>query len=64
MVFFFLVWRRCLGMGGWVVRERGGIGGEVYEAYEVKNIREKLRCLLPEKEKYFFYIHDVITWEK
>jgi hypothetical protein len=32
----------------------------VYEAYEVKNKREKLRCLLlPEKD--FFYIYDVIT---
>jgi hypothetical protein len=50
----------------WVDRwaESEGKGGVwVYEAYEVKNKREKLRCLLLslEKEKYFFNIYDVIT---
>ena len=39
--------------------------GRVYEAYEVKNKRQKLRCLLsPEKEKYFLFIYEVITWGK
>jgi hypothetical protein len=34
----------------------GGDGGRgrVYEAYEVKNKRQKLRCASPEKEKYFY----------
>jgi hypothetical protein len=37
-------------------------GGWVYEAYEVKNNREKLRCLLlRRKKKLLFYIYDVIV---
>jgi len=37
----------------------------VYEAYEVKNKRQKLRCLLlRRKKKYLLFIYEVITWEK
>ena len=33
-------------------------------SYEVKNKRDKLRCLLlQEKEKYLSFIYDVITWD-
>jgi hypothetical protein len=43
----------------------------VYEAYEVKNKRQKLRCLLPRRKKKIifllfmkcFVIYEVITWE-
>jgi len=42
------------------VRERG----RVYEAYEVKNKRQKLRCLLPCRKKNFLFVYEVITWEK
>jgi len=39
--------------------------GRVYEAYEVKNKRQKLRCLLlRRKKKYFLFNYEVITWEK
>jgi len=47
----------------------GGMGGgcgfsEAYEAYEVKNKRQKLRCLLLLRKKIFFlYIYEVITWD-
>jgi hypothetical protein len=51
-------------MGGGVGGGRGRRRGRVYEAYEVKNKRQKLRCLLPEKENYYFFIYDVITWGK
>jgi len=36
----------------------------VYEAYEVKNKRQKLRCLLLRRKKNFFFIDEVITWGK
>jgi hypothetical protein len=36
------------GMGGWV----GGV--KVYEAYELKKKREKLRCLLLRRKKIFY----------
>jgi hypothetical protein len=40
---------------GWAEGEgKGGVW--VYEAYEVKNKREKLRCLLLHREKNFFSI--------
>jgi hypothetical protein len=38
-------------MGGWVGGGRGQEGVRVYEAYEVKNKREKLRCLLLHRKK-------------
>jgi hypothetical protein len=43
-------------MGGWVGEGRGqGVRGvRVYEAYEVKTKREKLRCLLLHRKKIFF----------
>jgi hypothetical protein len=45
-------------------RERAR-GVRVYEAYEVKNKRKKLRCLLLHRKKIFIlYIYDVITWGK
>ena len=32
-------------------------------AYEVKNKREKIRCLLlRQKKNFYIYIYDVITW--
>jgi hypothetical protein len=34
----------------------GGKEGWVYEAYEVKNKRGKLRCLLLHRKKIFFYL--------
>ena len=35
----------------------GGCGfSEAYEAYEVKNKRQKLRCLLLRRKKVFFFI--------
>jgi hypothetical protein len=38
-------------------RERGRREkGRVYEAYEVKNKRQKLRCLLLRRKKNFFYL--------
>jgi len=38
-------------------RERGGGTGAVYEAYEVKNKRQKMRCLLlHRKKKNIFYL--------
>jgi hypothetical protein len=41
-------------MGG---RKDGCKGGvRVYEAYEVKHKREKLRCLLLRRKKNFFFI--------
>ena len=36
----------------------------VYEAYEVKNKRQKLRCLLLRRKKNCFFIYEVITWGK
>jgi hypothetical protein len=49
------------GVEVWGRRERG----PVYEAYEVKNKRQKLRCLLlRRKKKYFLFNYEVITWEK
>jgi hypothetical protein len=51
-------------MGGWVGGGRGQGGVRVYEAYEVKNKRGKLRCLLMRRKMFFLYIYDVITWEK
>jgi hypothetical protein len=38
----------------WAEEWVGGGRGRVYEAYEVKNKRQKLRCASPEKEKYFY----------
>jgi hypothetical protein len=49
---------------GWAESEgKAGMVGWVYEAYELKNKREKLRCLLLRRKKknMFFYIYDVIT---
>jgi len=42
----------------------GRDGRGVYEAYEVKNKRGKIRCLFLywKISKHFFYIYDVITW--
>ncbi len=40
-------------------------GGVKVLLYEAKNKRQKLRCLLlPSQKKIFFYLYDVITWEK
>ena len=41
----------------------GAEGWVVYEAYEVKNKREKLRLSYtsPQKGKHFFYIYEVFT---
>jgi hypothetical protein len=36
----------------------------VYEAYEVKNKRQKLRCLLLRRKKIYLFIYEVIIWEK
>jgi hypothetical protein len=50
-------------MGGWREEWAGGWAegsvdgwaeGWVYEAYQVKNKRGKLRCLLLRRKKYFF----------
>jgi hypothetical protein len=61
-------------MGGWVDLQKlitdldmrndykGGVW--VYEAYDVKNIREKIRYLLLRRKKIFFYIYDVIHRKK
>jgi hypothetical protein len=45
-------------MSGWVGLRNGGMGGRrvrergrVYEAYEVKNKRQKMRCLLLRRKK-------------
>jgi hypothetical protein len=58
------------------VRGEYGVGGRrkrgrVYEAYEVKNKRQKIALSASqEKENCYFFIHDVIialstiTWEK
>ena len=37
-----------------------------YEAYEAKNKRQKLRCLLLRRKKktIFLFIYEVITWGK
>jgi hypothetical protein len=43
-------------MGGWVGGGRGQGGVRVYEAYEVKNKREKLRCLLLRRKKKNIYL--------
>jgi hypothetical protein len=44
-------------VGGW--EDKGGVW--VYEAHEVKNKREKVRCLLLRLKKIFFLYYDVIT---
>jgi hypothetical protein len=57
-------------MGGRRERAEGEGAGKgvvyAYEPYEAKKRGEKLRCLLlpPEKEKYYYFIYDVITWGK
>ena len=49
---------------GWAEGEGKG-GVRVYETYEVKIKRGKLRCLLLHRKKnFFFYIYHVITWGK
>ena len=45
--------------GGRGRRERG----RVYEAYEVKNKRQKLRCLLLRRKKIYLFIYEVIKTE-
>ena len=45
--------------GGWGRRERG----RVYEAYEVKNKRQKLRCLVLRRKKIYLFIYEVIKTE-
>jgi hypothetical protein len=56
------------GGGSGVGLRNGRMGGRdgrgVYEAYEVKNKRGKIRCLFLywKISKHFFYIYDVITW--
>ena len=46
---------------GWVgevwAKGEGKGGVRVYEAYEVKNKRQKLRCLLLRRKKNFFFIY-------
>jgi hypothetical protein len=42
----------------------GKRGVWVLLSYEAKNKRQKLRCLLLRRKKIFFYIYEVITWEK
>jgi hypothetical protein len=39
---------------GWAEGEGKG-GVRVYETYEVKNKREKLRCLLLHRKRFFFW---------
>ena len=48
----------------WAEEWVGGGRGRVYEAYEVKNKRQKLRCLLPCRKKNFLFVYEVITWGK
>ena len=41
-------------------------GVKVYEAYEVKQKREKLLCLLLRRKKIIYiyiYVYEVFTWE-
>ena len=46
-------------------RREGSEGeGAIYEAYEVKNKRQNLRCLLLRRKKIFLFIYEVITWGK
>jgi hypothetical protein len=54
------------GMGGGVSEGEGKGGVRVYETYEVKNKRGKIRCLLLRRKK-IFYLHlscDYFTGKK
>jgi hypothetical protein len=61
------------GMGGWVGLQKlttvldmknGYKGGAlVYKAYEVTKKGGKIRCLLLRRQKIFFYIYEVFTWD-
>jgi hypothetical protein len=53
-------------MDGGMDRQRNGGRGLVYEAYEVKNKRQKLRCLLLRREKknIFYLFMKSLLWKK